>query len=174
MFYELDYVRVCGPYGAITLGAAVIGFHMSRAKRFDKNVTELLESLDTIRTKAFLAQGETLDSAFYEAIRHLQRDISQRPRIMGTPFTFRGLLAVCVVADARLLDRGAHTLTFSGKKRTAVAQEVYNLNEATFVEQVGWIFDALVQQVDAALTPNLRSVQRDDVRKIYERSIRDR
>src|SRR5699024_11842425 len=86
---SITYGYVCGPYGAITLGAAVIGFHMSRAKRFDKNVTELLESLGTIRTKAFLAQGETLDSAFYEAIRHLQRDISQRTRIMGTPFTFR-------------------------------------------------------------------------------------
>lgn len=156
---------------AITLGAAVLGFHVRQAHRFDRNVSYLLLSLDTIRTSAFLVDRETPDPELYKAMRHLQRDMSRNPGIFGTPFTFRGLLAVCVVADARLLGRGSGALTFRGDHRVRTVREVYNLEESVFVRQVGWVFDALVQQMGEALTPNLQSVRRDDVRTIHRRSL---
>lgn len=80
------------------------------------------------------------------------------------------MVALCIVADARHIRRDAEQLSFSGEDREGAAKLVYKLSEEDFAEQVGWVFDALLQQVDSTLTPNMRSVKGEDIRSIATRS----
>lgn len=155
---------------AITAGVAVIGAHVSRARQSDRNIQELIQSFDSIRIAALPRSSGAASVSLYQAIRHLHLLLNQAPRVLKTPFIFRGVVALCIVADARHIRTDAEQLSFSGEDREGAAKLVYKLSEEDFAEQVGWVFDALLQQVDGTLTPNMRSVKGEDIRSIATRS----
>lgn len=154
---------------AITAGIAVIGTHVSRVRKFASNIASLIATFDAIRAQAFMVTTDHYPVNLYREIRRLQLWLAQAPG-MKAPFTFAGMTALCAVADSRHISRSGARVSFRGETRDAAAEQVHELTEAEFAEQIGWLFDALLQQIDKALTPNLKRVDGDDVRAIYQRS----
>lgn len=152
---------------AMTVTFTVIGMHFTRARRFDEGVRNMLERFNRIRENCLRVGADTDLEPIYKEVRLLQLDLAGHPRVEGRPFTFQGLLALCIVVDARAR-RAGDWLTFTGETRTEHARRVFYLYDTEFAKQLGLVFDALLLQIDRGFAPGMRKVN-EDLRCVYER-----